>query len=51
MGYLLNSLGSLPVDDEVRFYIFVINGQWQEPLYEMIEQNFAKLLAVSAVMP
>ena len=43
MGYLLNSLGNLPVDDDVKFYIFVINGQYQEPLYGMIEQNFSSI--------
>lgn len=43
MGYMLNSLGNLPVDDEVRFYVFIINGQWQEPLYGMIEQNFSSI--------
>lgn len=41
MGYLLSSLGNLPVDDEIKFYVFVINGQWQEPLYKMIEENFS----------
>jgi hypothetical protein len=43
MGYMLNSLGNLPVDDDIRFYVFVINGQWQEPLYGMIEQNFSSI--------
>jgi hypothetical protein len=43
MGYALTSLGNLPVDDEVKFYIFAINGQWQEPLYRMIEQNFESI--------
>lgn len=43
MGYLLNSLANLPVDEDVNFYIFVINGQWQEPLYEMMERNFSQV--------
>ncbi len=43
MGYMLNSLGNLPVDEDVNFYVFVINGQWQEPLYGMIEQNFSSI--------
>jgi len=43
MVFLLNSLANLPVDDEVHFYIFVINGQWQEPLYDLMEQNFARV--------
>ncbi len=41
MGYMLTSLGNLPIDDEVHFYIFIVNGQWQEPTYALIEQNFA----------
>jgi hypothetical protein len=41
MGYMLNSLGELPIDEDVSFYIFVIKlGQWDEPLYDMIERNF-----------
>lgn len=40
MGYALNELANLPIDENVHFYIFVINGQFREPLYEMIEHNF-----------
>lgn len=43
MGYLLNSLGNLPIDDSVTFYIFVVNGQWQEQLYGMMDQNFGAI--------
>ena len=43
MGYMLSSLGNLPVDDQVRFYLFIINGQWEEPLYRIMEQNFASV--------
>jgi hypothetical protein len=43
MGYLLSSLGNLPLDEDIKFYVFVINGQWKEPLYEMIEQNFSAI--------
>lgn len=43
MGYMLSSLGNLPVDDDVRFYVFIINGQWAEPLYQVMEQNFANV--------
>lgn len=43
MGYVLNELGNLPVDENVHFYIFVINGQYREPLYEMIERNFVDI--------
>ncbi len=43
MGYMLNSLANLPVDDDVRFYVFVINGQWQDPTYAILEQNFAQV--------
>ncbi|MEA3035185.1 MAG: hypothetical protein QOH04_944 [Sphingomonadales bacterium] len=43
MGYALNELANLPVDNEVHFYIFVINGEFREPLYEMIERNFMEI--------
>jgi hypothetical protein len=43
MGYMLNSLANLPIDEDVRFYVFVINGQWQEPTYAILEQNFAQV--------
>src|SRR5262245_4418343 len=43
MGYLLNELANLPVDENIHFYIFVINGQYREPLYGMMQENFANL--------
>jgi hypothetical protein len=43
MGYYLNSLGNLPIDDDISFYIFVVNGNWKEPLYNMIQENFAHI--------
>lgn len=45
MGYVLNDLANLPVDDNIHFYIFVVNGQYIEPLYEIMEQNFMKIAA------
>ncbi len=53
MGYALNELANLPVDDNIHFYIFVVNGQYREPLYEMIQQNFiaiAKSIGSNAVI-
>jgi hypothetical protein len=53
MGYALNELANLPVDDEVHFYIFVVNGHYKEPLYEMIQHNFmaiAKSIGSNAVI-
>jgi hypothetical protein len=43
VGYQLNRLANLPIDDEVEFYIFVINGNWQEPLYKMVQENFSEI--------
>lgn len=43
MGYALNELANLPVDENVHFYIFVVNGQYREPLYEMLQQNFVEI--------
>jgi hypothetical protein len=43
MGYVLNELANLPVDENVHFYIFVVNGQYREPLYEMVQNNFIQI--------
>ena len=43
MGYQLNSLANLPIDAEVNFYIFVINGQWKEPVYSILNENFSAI--------
>ena len=43
MGYLLNSLGNLPIDDDVSLYIFVINGGFNSPHFAAIEQNFSEI--------
>ena len=40
MGYALNELANLPVDENVHFYIFVVNGHYRDPLYDMIANNF-----------
>jgi hypothetical protein len=53
MGYALNELANLPVDDGIHFYIFVVNGSYREPLYDMIQQNFiaiAKSIGSNAVI-
>lgn len=53
MGYALNELANLPIDEDVHFYIFVINGQYNEPLYEMMKKNFfeiAKSIGSEAVI-
>lgn len=43
MGYALNELANLPVDENIHFYIFVVNGQYREPLYDTVQQNFTKI--------
>jgi hypothetical protein len=53
MGYALNELANLPIDENVRFYIFVVNGQFREPFYEMVQENFisiAKSIGNNAVI-
>jgi hypothetical protein len=53
MGYALNEIANLPVDDDVHFYIFVVNGNYREPLYDIIQQNFmaiAKSIGSNAVI-
>ena len=43
MGYLLNELANLPVDKNVKFYIFVVNGRFRDSLFRTIEENFASI--------
>lgn len=43
MGYLLNELASLPLDEEINLYIFVINGKYKEPLYDTIKSNIFEI--------
>ena len=40
MGYALNSLGNLPIDDGVDVYIFVVNGGWEGGHGQKIRDNF-----------
>ena len=43
MGYMLNTLGNLPIDDDINLYIFVVNGGWSGGLYDVIESNFSNI--------
>ena len=43
MGYQLNSLGNLPIDEDVSLYIFVINGGFNSPHFAAIESNFSEI--------
>ncbi|GKT11644.1 MAG: hypothetical protein ISEC1_P0611 [Thiomicrorhabdus sp.] len=43
MGYMLNSLGNLPIEDDIEVYIFVVNGNWQGGFYDLIEKNFSNI--------
>ena len=43
MGYQLASLGNLPVDESVNFYIFIVNGDWNGGNYEILENNFSNI--------
>ena len=43
MGFILNELANLGVDEDIHFYIFVVNGRYREPLYEMVQQNFVAI--------
>jgi hypothetical protein len=45
MGYYLNALGNIPLDKEIDFYIFIINGQFRDELYDIIDRNFPNLAA------
>ena len=43
MGYMLSSLGNLPVQEDISLYIFVVNGRWSDEFDDLIEkmQKFA----------
>lgn len=43
MGYVLNKLVNLPIDENVNFYIFLVNGQFRDPVYEIVERNFMEI--------
>lgn len=43
MGYVINELAQLPVDDNIHFYIFVVNGRYRDPRYDTIRSNFIEL--------
>jgi hypothetical protein len=43
MGYMLSSLGNLPVQEDVSLYIFVVNGRWSGEFNDLIEKNFGAL--------
>jgi hypothetical protein len=40
MGYLVNKLASIKIDDDVSIYIFVINGQFRGEYFEVVERHF-----------
>ncbi len=43
MGYMLSSLGNLPIEEDVTLYIFVMNRGFKGGRYEAIEQNFVEI--------
>lgn len=43
MGYILSSLGNLPVQEDISLYIFVVNGRWKGEFNDAIEKNFGAL--------
>jgi len=43
MGYALNSLGNLPIDDGVDVYIFVVDGGWEGGHGQKIRDNFNRI--------
>jgi hypothetical protein len=53
MGYILKNHTKLPIDKEVEFYFFIINGQFKDPFYDMMLQNFdavAKSIGDNAII-
>lgn len=43
MGYQLSGLSSLPIDDDVNLYIFVLGDGFQSAEYHAVQENFAPI--------
>ena len=43
MGYLLSSLGTLPDDPTVKYYLFAVRESWDSELTNRLEANFGHL--------
>ena len=43
MGYMLTSLGNLPIQGDISLYIFVVNGRWKGGFNDVLEKNFGEL--------
>lgn len=43
MGYMVNSLAELPVNDNINLYVFTINGNFVGGDYEVVKNNFRYL--------
>lgn len=43
MGYMLSSVGNLPIEDNISLYIFVVNGTWRGEPYTTLENNFTNI--------
>ncbi|RLA43476.1 MAG: hypothetical protein DRR42_21675 [Gammaproteobacteria bacterium] len=43
MGYMVKSIASLPVNDEIDLYVFTINGNFIGGDYELVTKNFEYL--------
>jgi len=41
MGYMINSLGNLPVNPSVNLYVFVVNGDFRGTHFETLDRHFA----------
>ena len=43
-GYMISSLGDLPIEDRIKFYIYIINGfSWKGSINEVILENFENI--------
>jgi hypothetical protein len=43
MGYQVHTIASLPMETNINFYIFVINGGLEDPVYKLLDENFSRL--------
>jgi len=41
MGYMINSIGSVPLDPSITLYVFVLNGDFRGRHFEALDRHFA----------
>ena len=48
MGLMIHSLGELPTTAERRYYVYLLDYGWDEPLGETLRRNFDRMAALAS---